>query len=238
MLVFVELNEDIEWRQPASQAWREFLNFSRQSLSMKNKTNWICCYVWFAGIAFCGTNESYSQENVQYNWPQFRGADATGVSGNRGLPDKWSDTENVEWKAEIEGRGWGSPIVWGNQVFLSTVINTGTTETLKKGLYFGGDRPKAPQSAHVWKVLCLDLYTGKTKWEQTVREGNPTGPIHLKNSYASESPVTDGKHIYFCFGNIGIFCYDFSGKQIWKYDLPARPMRLGWGTAASPVWLI
>lgn len=169
------------------------------------------------------------------NWPQFRGADSRGVSSNKNLPDQWSATENVEWKAEIPGRGWGSPVVWGDSVFLSTVVNTGTTERLKKGLYMGGERPDIPKTTHHWKVICLDLATGKTKWEKTVREGVPTAPIHLKNSYASETPVTDGEQLYVCFGNVGIFCLDMAGNEVWKHDLPARTMRLGWGTAASPV---
>lgn len=174
--------------------------------------------------------------NIQEaNWPQFRGIDATGVSLNTGLPDHWSATENVEWKSDIAGRGWGSPIVWGDNVFVATVVNTGETEPIKKGLYFGGDRKDIPQSIHEWKILCLDLTSGKTRWEKTVRTGMPTGSIHLKNSYASETPVTDGEHVYVCFGNIGLYCFDFNGEQIWSHELAAHKTRNGWGTASSPV---
>ncbi len=98
----------------------------------------------------------------------------------------------------------------------------------------GGERPEIPKTNHQWKVMCLDLNTGKTRWEKTVREGTPTAPIHLKNSYASETPVTDGEHLFVCFGNVGIYCFDLNGNEIWKYDLAVQPMRLGWGTAASP----
>lgn len=178
---------------------------------------------------------SAAEDSTGGNWSQFRGGDATGVSANQGLPEKWSSTENVEWKIEIPGRGWGSPIVWEGNVFVSTVINTGENEAIKKGLYFGGDRPNVPKNSHIWKVMCFELATGKPKWERTVREGAPTGPIHLKNSYASESPVTDGKHVYFCFGNVGIFCFDFEGNPVWNYDITPHPTRYGWGTAASPV---
>ena len=202
---------------------------------MNIHSKWAWCCVWAFAILTIGAVHVNSQEQPQPNWPQFRGGDSTGVSENRGLPDKWSATENIEWKAEIEGRGWGSPIVWGDNIFLSSVVNSAETEPLKKGLYFGGDRPSVPQTKHQWRVLCLDLTTGKTRWQQTVREGTPTGPIHLKNSYASETPVTDGKYVYVCFGGVGIYCFDFAGKQIWNYDLPARPTRNGWGTAASPV---
>jgi outer membrane protein assembly factor BamB len=70
------------------------------------------------------------------------------VSVGSGLPEKWSATENVEWKTDITGRGWSSPIVSGNRVFLTTVINKGKSEEPKKGLYFGGDRPQPPASIH------------------------------------------------------------------------------------------
>ncbi len=177
---------------------------------------------------------SLADDTNQTNWPQFRGADATGVSRNIGLPDRWSVTENVEWKVEIPGRGWGSPVVWGNRVFLSTVINSGVTEPLKKGLYFGGDRLDIPKTTHEWKAMCLELSTGKVNWEKTVRTGTPTSPIHIKNSYASETPVTDGKHLVVSFGNVGIFCFDMAGNTVWSRPLPVHPTRNGWGTAGSP----
>jgi outer membrane protein assembly factor BamB len=174
-------------------------------------------------------------EAQEMNWPQFRGADSTGVSENSGLPNRWSETENVEWKAELPGRGWGAPVIWGDHVFLTTVVNSGETEPLKKGLYFGGDRPEPSKSEHEWKVVCLELASGKVRWEKTVHKGLPPTPIHLKNSYASETPVTDGKHVYACFGNVGIFCFDFEGHHLWTHEIAPHPTRLGWGTASSPV---
>jgi pimeloyl-ACP methyl ester carboxylesterase len=172
---------------------------------------------------------------AQSNWPQFRGADSRGTSDNQNLPDHWSATENVAWKCELPGRGWSSPIVWGQNVFVTTVINSGESEAPKKGLYFGGDRPKPPESVHQWKVYCLDLSTGKTRWERQVHEGKPRTSIHLKSSYASETPVTDGHRVYCYFGNLGVFCFDFEGKEIWRRNLEPNETRFGWGTAASPV---
>jgi outer membrane protein assembly factor BamB len=171
----------------------------------------------------------------QENWPQFRGPDARGVSTNAALPDRWSATENVEWKVDMPGRGWASPIVWGNKVFLSTVINTGQSEEPKKGLYFGGNRPKPSEDVHQWKVLCLDLESGESIWERTVLETKPQTAIHLKNSYASETPITDGQHVYFYFGNVGVFCFDMNGEEVWQKRLEPHATRFGWGTAASPV---
>ena len=110
------------------------------------------------------------------NWAQFRGPGARGVAEGKGLPDRWSATENVAWKVDLPGRGWSSPVVWGDRVFLTTVVNRGESEAPKKGLYFGGDRPTPPTTVHVWKVYCLDLRTGKTRWDRTVYEAAPGTP--------------------------------------------------------------
>ena len=168
------------------------------------------------------------------NWPQLRGPGGRGISTNSHLPDHWSETENVAWKSDIPGRAWSSPIVWGQRVFLTTAISPGPAESPKKGLYLGGERPDAPRLETEWKVLCLDLATGKLQWEQVVHRAAPDQPIHLKNSYASETPVTDGERIYVLVGNAGVFCLDFQGHAVWSKALPAHKMRYGWGTAASP----
>lgn len=168
------------------------------------------------------------------NWPQFRGADSRGVAEGDSLPVTWSSTKNVEWKTDLPGRGWSSPVVWGNKVFLTTAINMGEGEKPKKGLYFGGNRP-TPDTVHQWKVYCVDLETGEILWEDLVHEGKPTNAAHLKNSYASETPVTDGERLYVYFGNLGIYCYDMSGKRVWTKEATPNKMRFGWGTAASPV---
>ncbi|WP_146594027.1 outer membrane protein assembly factor BamB family protein [Novipirellula galeiformis] len=170
------------------------------------------------------------------NWPQFRGHDATGVVDDPGqLPDTWSATENVAWKTDIPGRGWSSPIVWGDRVFVTTVVNLGEAETPKKGLYFGGNRPEPPSSEHEWIVMCLDLKDGGTLWRKQVRKATPQSSIHLKNSLASETPVTDGEHVYVLFGGVGIYCFDMQGNEVWMRDIAPRKTRYGWGTAASPV---
>ncbi|MBX3423089.1 MAG: PQQ-binding-like beta-propeller repeat protein [Pirellulaceae bacterium] len=169
------------------------------------------------------------------NWPGFRGPGARGIAEGGHLPDRWSTTENVAWKRDIPGRGWSSPVVWGNQVFLTTVINTGETEEAKKGLYFGGERLKPPETVHQWKVLCLSLDSGEVQWERQVHEGIPSSSMHIKNSFASETAVTDGQRVYFCFGNLGIFCFDLAGNEVWRRDLAAHQTRFGWGPAASPV---
>jgi len=169
------------------------------------------------------------------NWPQFRGPGGRGVATNATLPENWSATENVAWKAEIPGHGWSSPIVWGDRVFLTTAVSSGETEPPKKGLYFGGERRDAPRPEHAWKVLCIDLASGKVRWERVAHQSQPAGPIHLKNTYASETPVTDGERVYVYIGNVGIFCLDFEGRPVWSTPLEPHKTAHGWGTAGSPV---
>jgi outer membrane protein assembly factor BamB len=187
------------------------------------------------GIA-CVCGSSAVLADAPQNWPQFRGPQATGaVGGATNLPDTWSATENIAWRQDISGRGWSSPIVWGDRVFLTTVINQGDSEQPKKGLYFGGNRPDPPPAEHLWLVLCLALDSGEVLWRHEAHRGQPQTSIHLKNSYASETPVTDGQHLYVLFGGVGVFCLDFDGNRVWAYPLQPRPTRYGWGTAASPV---
>jgi len=168
------------------------------------------------------------------NWPAFRGPAARGVALGAGLPDRWSATENVAWKTDLAGRGWSSPVVWGDKIFLTTCESTGEVEEAKKGLYFGGDRAEPSDATHRWKVLCLDLESGSIRWEKTVHEGKPKQPIHVKGSYAAETPVVDGDRLWCLFGNVGLFCLDHDGTEQWRRELPSHAMRNGWGTAASP----
>jgi len=183
---------------------------------------------WFAPIV------SPAADAGGANWPQFRGPNAAGASANNRLPDKWSVTENVAWKTDLPGRSWSSPIVWGNRVFLTAVVNLGELELPKKGLYFGGNRPEPSKSEHLWKVFCLDLASGKVQWEKMVFRGAPPSAIHLKSSYGAETPVTDGERVYALFGNVGVFTFTLEGSEVWSKRFEPRNTRYGWGTAASP----
>lgn len=172
--------------------------------------------------------------SAEVNWPQFRGGPAAGVADDKRLPAAWGSTQNVAWKAEVPGRGWSCPIVWGDKVIVTSVVSEGKPEDPKKGLYFGGERPKAPTDIHRWMVYCLDWNTGKVLWEKQAYKGMPETGLHIKNSYASETPATDGERVYVQFGNLGLFCYDLDGKELWSRRQPAVKTRAGWGTGASP----
>jgi outer membrane protein assembly factor BamB len=171
---------------------------------------------------------------AQANWPQFRGPRA-GVVEDKALPDAWSTTEHVAWSAEIPGWGWSSPIIWGDRVFVTTAVAEGDTEMPKKGLYLGGNRDTPSNKVHEWKVYCLDFNSGKILWDVVAHRGVPKYALHIKNSHASETPVTDGERVYAYFGNVGLFCYDFDGKPLWSKTWDTVNTRYNWGTAASPV---
>jgi outer membrane protein assembly factor BamB/Spy/CpxP family protein refolding chaperone len=98
---------------------------------------------------------------------------------------------------------------------------------------FGGGRP--PDVIYRWEVLCLDAATGKVLWKQLALEGKPRISIQQSNTYATETPVTDGERVYAYFGMHGLFCYDFAGKLLWKKDLGSYPTSMGHGPASSPV---
>ncbi len=177
-----------------------------------------------------------SESEPDGNWPTFRGAEALSTAADDPrLPMTWSQTENVVWVRDVAGLGWSSPIVWGNTVFLTSVVSEGEVEEPKKGLYYGGNRMEPSKDIHRWVVLAIDRDSGKTMWETQVHQGAPETNRHLKNTYASETPVTDGERVYAYFGNQGIYALSMDGDVIWSKELDKATTRYGWGTAASPV---
>lgn len=164
---------------------------------------------------------------------QVRSSDAASLP-----PSEWSATENVEWKTDLAGLAWSSPIVWGDRIYLTTCVKQGEAREPQKGLYLNDlDANNYPKetSVHQWKLLCLDLQTGKVLWERLAHEGVPALPHHIKNTLASETPCTDGERIYACFGNIGLYCFDMEGQPLWSHPIEPRETRYGWGTSESPI---
>lgn len=168
------------------------------------------------------------------NWPRFRGADAGIAEDDPALPMSWSATENVAWRIDVPGTGWSSPIVWGDTIYLTSVVADGAVEPPRPGLYLGGERP-APGVDHRWMVFAYDFETGRQRWAREIRRGRPASPRHLKNSYASETPVTDGVRVYVYFGGVGLFAFGMDGTPVWSVEIEPQPTRYGWGTASSPV---
>jgi outer membrane protein assembly factor BamB len=167
-------------------------------------------------------------------WPQFRGRTGGVAADDPRLPDTWSTTENVVWRTEIPGVGWSSPVVAGDHVFVTAVISGGQELAAKPGLYNGGAVTDVSSAVHRWMVYDVDLATGKIRWEREVRRSAPSLPRHQKNSYASETPVTDGERVFAYFGGVGLFAFDLAGTPLWSRELGPFKTRNGWGSAASP----
>ena len=185
-------------------------------------------------LFFIGVLTFTAPASTAQDWPQFRGPGASGVSTSLELPSSWSETENVAWRTEIPGRGWSSPIVQGDKVFVTTAIQEeGEPEPVKKGLYFGGNR-SAPTDSYRWVVYCLKLDSGEVAWEKELHRGVPEHGHHVKGSLASETSVCDGERLYAYVGNVGLFCFDLEGEPLWSKRWKSVPTRYGWGTAASP----
>jgi outer membrane protein assembly factor BamB len=165
------------------------------------------------------------------DWPQFRGPGGSGLADEERLPTEWGPGKNIAWKVRIPGYGWSCPVVWGDRVFVTTAVSD---KQRRPGGGGGGGEPP-PDAVFRWEVHCLDRATGKTLWHQVAAERKPAVGTHLSNTYATETPVTDGERVYACFGNVGLFCYDVSGRPVWGKDLGAYRMFGSWGASSSPV---
>jgi outer membrane protein assembly factor BamB len=193
------------------------------------------------------------------DWPQFRGPNGAGVADGAALPERWSATQNVAWAVEVPGRGWSSPILWRDRIFLTTAISPGAFKAPSTGI-FGNDYAAelekqglsddeilkrvvnrdielAGETGEIrYMVLALRKSDGKVLWQQEAHRGLPPGGRHRKNTYASETPVTDGERLYASFGgNVGVFCYTLDGTLLWKHTWPPQPIYLDFGTASSPI---
>ncbi|HBY63441.1 MAG TPA: hypothetical protein DEH78_26755 [Solibacterales bacterium] len=173
-------------------------------------------------------------------WPGWRGPLADGASALKGLPVEWSGARNVAWKAPVPGRGHSSPVIWGNRIFLTADIEGDVIPGAAPVKHKINNEPFVhPDSVsgnrkHTLKVLAFDGASGKLLWERTAYEGKVFDDIHKFNTYASATPVTDGKHVYAWFESQGLYKYDFDGKLIWSQNL-GGVATLGVGGGGSPV---
>jgi outer membrane protein assembly factor BamB len=206
-----------------------------------------------------GAQASSQQANSESSahWPRFRGPGSNPVSDNPNLPVTWSRTDNVEWVADVPGVGWSSPVVWGNRVFLTAATseqrmkppslgtefsNEYIAELRKQGLsadeitkrLWARDR-EMPQDIVISLMLfCYDLESGKRLWERRIHHGNPRGGRHVKNSFASETPVIAANRVYAYFTDYGLYAFDFDGTPVWATPFERRATIRDYGTGASP----
>jgi len=167
-------------------------------------TRWVWGMVCLATMALQAEAE---------NWSRFRGPNGQGISSETGLPVTWSNTENVAWKTPIPGNAWSSPIVHGDQVFLTTTTEEGV-------------------ACH---VICIERQDGRIAWDREVHR-QEIGPKRAQNSYASPTPVTDGQYVYAVFFDGTVVALDYAGELVWKntevdfhslHGLGASPILVG-----------
>ncbi len=149
------------------------------------------------------------------DWPQFRGPSGNGIADGASIPASWDESTNIAWAINIPGDGWSAPIVVGEQVFVTTAVPA------------EGDRLS-------FEVHCYRLNDGSPVWKRVAKVAAPSEPTHRDNTYASETPVSDGERVYAYFGMNGLFCYGLSGELVWSKDLGAYPLNNNWGTSSSP----
>lgn len=147
------------------------------------------------------------------NWPHFRGPTGQGISTESSVPLNWSPDKNVKWKTAIPGLGWSSPVVWGDRVFLTSTSPDGV-------------------ACH---IICANRADGMILWDKQVFEQKPTRK-EGKNSYATPTPTTDGKHVFAVFSSGGVVSVDFDGNVAWmnldqhfysRHGLSASPLLWG-----------
>lgn len=170
------------------------------------------------------------------DWTRFRGPRATGVvSDDNRLPSSWTETENVAWSADIPGQGWGSPIVIGDRVFITSVVADEKNVAPNAGLYLGEGVRDPAKGIHHWMTYCVDLQSGEGLWSHEAHTGRPTVPRHPKSSYAAETPASDGERLFVLFGDLGLYCYSLDGELLWNQRIEPKKTNMDYGAAASPV---
>jgi outer membrane protein assembly factor BamB len=161
------------------------------------------------------------------HWAYWRGPSASGMAVGD-APLRWSDTEGIRWKVAVPGTGYSSPVLWGDRVFLTTAVPTADV---------GATGARGRLVEHRFVVLCYDRKTGKLLWERVARVETPHESHHATyGSFASNSPITDGTHVYAFFGSRGLYAYTMDGRLVWQKDVGRLTMYMTFGEGAW-TWL-
>ncbi len=182
------------------------------------------------------------------DWPQWRGPRGIGVSDASNLPERWSATENVVWKAPIAGAGISTPVIAGGIVYVTSQIGRGLSRQgprLVQGgdaavageRALGGSRAAQEHDGGTWFVIeAFNEADGKRLWEYRIAAEGPLPEVHDKHNLASPSPVTDGNLVFAWFGTGQIVALDRAGKLVWERHLGREiaPFDINWGHSSSP----
>ena len=145
------------------------------------------------------------------DWTEFRGGDGSGHAAAKGLPVRWSESDNIAWKTPLDGLAWSSPVVAAGRIYLTTAVEQETDHSLR--------------------LLCLDAASGKVAWDKELfRTAGPLR-IHPKNSHASPTPIIRDGRIYVHFGPHGTAATTLDGEVVWQRKLEYAPQH---GNGGSP----
>lgn len=169
------------------------------------------------------------------DWWQWRGPLANGVSLEADPPVEWSETKNVRWKVPLPGRGHSSPIVSGDRVYIMAAAPVGAAQKPVLDNAPGVHDSVPVTHRHEYFVMALAATNGSTIWKTVVREEWPHEGGHTTGSPVSNSPVTDGRFIYACFGSRGLYCLDTNGVVVWKSEFGQMHTLHAHGEGSSPV---
>lgn len=165
--------------------------------------------LWIGGLLLACWRGASGEDR----WPQFRGPYANGTSTARGLPTHWSETQNIKWKTPLHDRGWSSPVIWGDQIWVTA----------------------APEDGKASYAICVHKDTGRILYDLKLWDVEKPSPLgNALNGYASCTPVIEEGRVYVHFGSYGTACIDTtSGRVLWqRRDLPCEHFR---GPGSSPI---
>lgn len=195
---------------------------------------------WSPAVA-TATFLCFSSLALADDWPQFRGPAGAGRSAASGVPNDWSDEQNLAWKATVPGAGWSQPVIQGNQVYVTTAVSE--TPVRPKGFMAGvidpatraGKSAQPPDQTFEWRVLAYDLTTGAPRWSQTIEAGRPQFAVHPSNTFATETPAADDAGVYVFFGATGtVAALTPQGQVRWRRELGTYRTMENFGTGSSP----
>ena len=186
------------------------------------------------------------------NWPQWRGPSSLAVSAESDLPTTWSDRENIAWSAALRGLGSSSPVVWGDQVFVTSQIGRVTLSggphpalarddaaLVSREKPIGGERDDRAGVAEpiLFVVESFSRSDGRRLWEHRIEARGPFPTLHEKHNLATPTVVTSGEHLFAWFGTGQIVALDMRGGVVWSKHLGEEysPFDINWGHGSSPV---
>lgn len=172
------------------------------------------------------------------DWPQFRGPAGNGCVEGPSHPVRWGSSENLAWSADVAGSGWSSPIVIGDRVFVTSavLVDSGKPKGFTGGVtaMVGFSRAKPPAEPVSFEVLCFSLSDGQQLWQRRVVSRKAPFAIHPSNTYATESPATDGQSLFVYFAAVGVVaCLDLDGELQWTKEIGAYRTSNNFGSSSS-----